>query len=271
MNNLSWPACILIGVLLGMGFAAADRTVDQREQGTAAGPEAGAGEATPPARADGAGAGDAGGSGDGAPEDGGSGTTGNPNSDYALTLTFDDGPHPTYTPQILDILAEHDATAVFCVVGERVRAHPELVRRTVAEGHALCNHTFSHDDELGRRDQAAVESEISETNAAITAAVGRDVEVPYFRQPNTYVQPRIVSVLDSTGHRPLDWTVDPRDWSQPGTASIVQDVLSEVRPGAIVLLHDGGGDRSQTVAALERILDGLDTAGYRYELPGEGA
>lgn len=269
MNNLSWPACILIGILLGMGFAAADRTVDQRGQ-DAAGPEAGSGEGSSAAGSDGDGAGDAGGSGDSAQADDESGPTGDPNSGYALTLTFDDGPDPTYTPQVLDLLAEHDATAVFCVVGERVREHPQLVRRIVAEGHALCNHTFSHDDEIGQRDRAAVETEISDTEAAIAEAVDRDVEVAYFRQPNTYVQPRIVPVLDGAGLQPLDWTVDPRDWAQPGTESIVQDVLSEVRPGAIVLLHDGGGDRSQTVAALERILDGLDKAGYRYEFPGEG-
>src|SRR5690606_38502865 len=264
MNNLSWPTCVLLGILLGLALVAADRSVDERN-----GAETSGGQGAQDASNDGAP--DSSGSGPDAPDEtitDGSPTTTDPNGTYALTLTFDDGPHPTYTPQILDLLEQYEATAVFCVVGEQVRAHPEIVRRIVDDGHALCNHTDSHDEELAQRDDDMIEHEIEVTDAAIDAAVGTDVEVRYFRQPNTFVKPAVAGVVADHGLTPLDWTVDPRDWSRPGSASIVQGVLNKVQPGAIVLLHDGGGDRSQTVTALGQILDALSRAGYGYVLPG---
>lgn len=258
MNQLSWPATVLLGILLGMALVAADRPADERTAAEEAGP----------GRAPGQGAGDAGDADDAEQTNPDTGAAGaDANSNYALTLTFDDGPHPTYTPEVLALLEQHDAVAVFCVVGERVREHPELVRQIVEDGHALCNHTYTHDEQLSDRSRATIEQEICDTTDAIESALGHEADVRYFRQPNMYVQPEIMPVLDSLGLEPLDWDIDPRDWSRPGSESIVQGVLSEVRPGAVVLLHDGGGDRSQTVAALEQILDGLDTAGYRYALP----
>jgi peptidoglycan/xylan/chitin deacetylase (PgdA/CDA1 family) len=188
---------------------------------------------------------------------------------YTLTLTFDDGPNPTYTPQVLALLHKHDATAVFCVVGQSVHDYPQLVQRTVAAGHTLCNHTYAHDGQFSKRTKQDMVRDISRTKEEIDSAVGGRATVPYFRQPNTYVQPSVMPVLESLDLRPLDWTIDPRDWSRPGADAIVQSVLGQLRPGAVVLLHDGGGDRSQTVAALEQILDGIDAAGYRYVMPGE--
>lgn len=278
MNNLSWPTCVLLGILLGMGLVAADRSTGETPSASAeaadpdseaAGDEAGGsgGDGDDGGNGDSGGSGGSGG-GDGHPDTGGAPTSG---GEYALTLTFDDGPHPAYTPQVLELLDRHDATAVFCVVGRQVREHPELVRRIVASGHRLCNHTFTHDQRLAKAGPDAVAREIARTHSAIEDAVGPDVEVRYFRQPETYVRPEIMPALDDAGLEPLDWTVDPRDWSEPGATSIVQGVLSEVRPGAIVLLHDGGGDRSQTVVALEQILAGLDTAGYRHSWPGDGS
>ncbi|TDD68306.1 polysaccharide deacetylase family protein [Jiangella aurantiaca] len=195
--------------------------------------------------------------------------TGGVAEDYTVTLTFDDGPHPVYTPQVLELLEEHDAIAVFCMVGQRAREHPEIVRQVVDAGHALCNHTDTHDEKLSERTREEIERQITETDEALDDAVGGDTEVRWFRQPATFVQPQVETVLGDHGLEPLDWTLDPRDWSRPGTESIVQDVLGGLEPGSVILLHDGGGDRSQTVAALDQILTGLDAAGYRYVLPGD--
>ncbi|TDE09441.1 polysaccharide deacetylase family protein [Jiangella asiatica] len=271
MNQLSWPATILLGILLGLAAVGAERSAD--DEGAAA---AGGATASPTASSDGgdgpdSGSGSGESSGDSSADSDGetSPDTGGEPLDYSVTLTFDDGPHPVYTPQVLELLDQYDATAVFCVVGQRLREHPEVVRQIVDAGHALCNHTDTHDDQLSERDRDEIEQQIAEADEAIDTAVGDDVAVRYFRQPNTAVQPEVEEVLDEFGLEPLDWTVDPRDWSRPGTMSIVQDVLGQIRPGAVILLHDGGGDRSQTVAALEQILAGLDAAGYRTVLPGD--
>ncbi|WP_053202114.1 polysaccharide deacetylase family protein [Jiangella muralis] len=256
MNNLSWPATIILGIVLGLIAGAAENAgVGQNE------PSASASE-SPSATPD-SGSGGGSGGGETNPDTGGS-TEAN-----TVTLTFDDGPHPVYTQQVLKLLEEHDAIAVFCMVGQRAREHPEVVRQVVDAGHALCNHTDSHDEQLSGRTREQIERQIGETDEALDAAVGGDTEVRWFRQPGTYVQPQVRAVLDDDELEPLDWTVDPRDWSRPGSASIVQDVLGQVEPGSVILLHDGGGDRSQTVAALDQILTGLDAAGYRYVLPGD--
>lgn len=187
----------------------------------------------------------------------------------AVTLTFDDGPHATYTPQILDLLAAHDATAVFCVVGEQVRRHPEMVQRIVAEGHALCNHTDSHDAELTERSTEVIGQEIDTTTAAISAAVPH-AEASFFRQPARFVTPKVAPVARERGLTILDWTIDTRDWARPGASAIVKSVVDQVQPGSVILLHDGGGNRTQTVQALAQILTMLTASGYQTVIPETG-
>ncbi|WP_162605398.1 polysaccharide deacetylase family protein [Jiangella ureilytica] len=284
MNNLSWPATILIGLFIGLIAVAAERSGEDGDDPTAspsstASPGDGSGDGSGGSGSDddgggsgsgsGAGSGDSSGDGSGDSSGDGAPDTGGDPADYTVTLTFDDGPHPVYTPQILDLLEKHEATAVFCMVGERVREHPEVVRQVVDAGHALCNHTFTHDEQLSERTREQIVREIGDTDEAFDDALGEEAEVRWFRQPNTYVQPPVESVLDDVGLEPLDWTVDPRDWSRPGVVPIVQQTLGRLEPGAIILLHDGGGDRSQTVTALEQVLTGLDAAGYQYVLPGD--
>jgi peptidoglycan-N-acetylglucosamine deacetylase len=187
-------------------------------------------------------------------------------ADHVVTLSFDDGPHPTFTPQILDMLADHDATAVFCVVGEKVRQHPELVQRIVADGHVLCNHSYSHDHQLTSRPAATIEKEIDATSDAVSAAVP-GVPVSLFRQPGTHVQPAVAAVLEKRGMAVFDWTVDPRDWQRPDASTIVDRVMDQVEPGSVVLLHDGGGERTETVKALATILAMLRSSGYTTVVP----
>jgi peptidoglycan-N-acetylglucosamine deacetylase len=190
-----------------------------------------------------------------------------PTRDPVVALTFDDGPHPAHTPRVLDLLAEHHAVATFCMVGTQVRAHPDLVREVVDAGMRLCNHTIRHDPRLSRRPVAAIEKEMLDASGALRDAAGDDVPIDYFRAPGGNWTPPLERTAARHGMRPLGWSVDPRDWSRPGTDKIVAAVERNVRPGSVILLHDGGGQRAQTVAALARLLPRLADRGYRFDFP----
>ncbi|MFF5172552.1 polysaccharide deacetylase family protein [Micromonospora sp. NPDC000089] len=173
-----------------------------------------------------------------------------------VALTFDDGPHPVWTPKLLDQLRAAHVTATFCLVGVQVRAHPELVARIVREGHQLCNHSWRHDMDLGRRPVAQIRADLERTNQAIRAAVP-GAKVPYFRQPGGRWTAEEITVARQLGMRPLHWSVDPQDWAKPPTDMIVHRVEGHARPGAVILMHDGGGDRGGTLAACPRLLADL--------------
>ncbi|MFG3711008.1 polysaccharide deacetylase family protein [Micromonospora sp. NPDC047730] len=174
----------------------------------------------------------------------------------AVALTFDDGPNPVWTPKILDHLRAARVTATFCVVGTQARRHPDLVRRIVREGHQLCNHSWHHDLDLARRPVADIRSDLARTNAAIRAAVP-GAKVPFYRQPGGRWTPEVVSVAKQLGMRSLHWNVDPQDWGKPTTATITNRVRAAARPGSVVLLHDGGGDRAATLAACPHLITDL--------------
>ncbi|MGI5213119.1 polysaccharide deacetylase family protein [Plantactinospora sp. CA-290183] len=173
-----------------------------------------------------------------------------------LALTFDDGPDPRYTPQTLALLRRYGVKATFCLVGVNVRAHPELVRAIAADGHALCNHSWAHDVGLGSRSGATILTDLARTNQAIRAAVP-GASIAYFRQPGGAWTPSVVTAARKLNMTSLHWTVDPRDWTRPGAGRITGTVTSSVFPGAIVLLHDAGGDRQGTVNALRAVLPNL--------------
>lgn len=174
----------------------------------------------------------------------------------AVALTFDDGPHPVWTPKVLDYLKATGVKATFCLIGVKVRKNPELVRRIVREGHQLCNHSWSHDLKLGSKTPAEIQADLTRTNDEIHKAVP-GVPIPYFRQPGGEWTASEVAVTRQLGMIPLDWDVDPRDWAKPGTAAIIQRVESHARPGAVVLMHDGGGDRSGTLGACPEVIPWL--------------
>ncbi|MFE9954765.1 polysaccharide deacetylase family protein [Micromonospora sp. NPDC005299] len=173
-----------------------------------------------------------------------------------IALTFDDGPDPQWTPQVLALLKEYGVRATFCVVGENAENHPDLVRSIVADGHSLCNHSWNHDITLGDRTPEAIRDDLVRTNDAIRAAAP-DARIAYFRQPGGAWTYPVVSVCEELGMTPLHWAVDPTDWQAPGADKISQAVLAQTRPGSIVLMHDAGGDRSGTVEALQRLLPEL--------------
>ncbi|WP_433389141.1 polysaccharide deacetylase family protein [Micromonospora sp. KLBMP9576] len=173
-----------------------------------------------------------------------------------VALTFDDGPHPTWTPQILDRLRAAKVTATFCVLGTKARRHPDLIRRIVREGHQLCNHSWRHDLDLARRPVAEIRRDLDRTNEAIREAVP-GAKVPFYRQPGGRWTREVVTVARQLGMRSLHWEVDPRDWSKPTAATITKRVRAAARPGSVVLLHDGGGDRAATLAASPHLIADL--------------
>ncbi|BCJ44571.1 hydrolase [Actinoplanes ianthinogenes] len=162
----------------------------------------------------------------------------------AVALTFDDGPDPANTPALLKILAKEKVKATFCLVGENVKAHPDLVRKIAAGGHALCNHTWNHDLRLGKKKPAQIRADMQRTNAAIRAAVP-NAKIAYFRAPGGNFTGQIVKVAKELGMSSIYWKVDPRDWEHGRTESdgahtnrVIGSVKRNTHAGAIVLSHD---------------------------------
>ncbi|MFD6757008.1 polysaccharide deacetylase family protein [Micromonospora gifhornensis] len=173
-----------------------------------------------------------------------------------VALTFDDGPDPAWTPKVLDLLKAAKVKATFCVVGTQVRKHPELVHRIAREGHQLCNHSWNHDLNLARRPVAEIRADLTRTDREIRRAV-KDAKVPYYRQPGGRWTAEVVKVAKQLDMRSLHWTVDPQDWARPTAATIQKRVQRAARPGSVVLLHDGGGNRAATLAACPKVIAAL--------------
>ncbi|EIV90652.1 polysaccharide deacetylase family protein [Frankia sp. QA3] len=179
----------------------------------------------------------------------------------AVALTIDDGPHPVWTPRILDILRVNQVSATFSLVGVQAVANPGLVRRIVAEGHSLCNHTMTHPQPFGRRTPEQIRGEMTRAQSAIVDAGAGPPRL--FRAPGGDWSSAVLETAAGLGMTSLGWDVDPRDWARPGTASIRRS-LGAARPGDILLCHDGGGNRAQTVAALQRVLPRLRARGLSF-------
>ncbi|MFJ9692101.1 polysaccharide deacetylase family protein [Kitasatospora sp. NPDC101183] len=181
-----------------------------------------------------------------------------------VALTIDDGPDPRYTPTVLALLQQYGIRATFFLIGENAVEHPELVREIADRGHHIANHTWTHPD-LRHMSEGKVRDELERTSDLLHRTTGR---LPtWFRAPGGDWSPVSLKVAADLGMRNMGWSVDPRDWARPGTSAITERILRDVRPGAIVLNHDGGGDRSQTVAALKTYLPTLIDSGYFFTAP----
>ncbi|WP_349426281.1 bifunctional polysaccharide deacetylase/glycosyltransferase family 2 protein [Microbacterium sp. LWS13-1.2] len=190
-----------------------------------------------------------------------------------VALTFDDGPDPRWTPEILRVLREHDATATFFAVGSAVADNPGLAREVVAGGNEIGVHTFTHLD-LGAVPAWQQNLELVATQRAIAAATG--VSATLFRPPysstNTAVTNDTWAAIDAAGadgYLSVLSTLDSKDWTAPGADAIVDASTPTGAAGSVILMHDGGGDRSQSVAALDQLLTQLDDRGYRVTSVGE--
>jgi peptidoglycan/xylan/chitin deacetylase (PgdA/CDA1 family) len=182
-------------------------------------------------------------------------------SSNAIALTIDDGPDFLWTPQILDLLRRNGVQATFSLIGRQARAYPALVRRIVAEGHGVCNHSMTHPQPFGARTAAAIHQQIADAQSAITDAGG--VAPALFRAPGGDWTPEVLTAVAGLGLVPLGWDIDPRDWSRPGTAMVTSRLLA-ARPGDILLCHDGGGNRAQTVESLRTVLPALSRRGLQF-------
>ncbi|MER6466349.1 glycosyltransferase [Streptomyces sp. NPDC001228] len=188
--------------------------------------------------------------------------------DHHLVLTFDDGPDPTWTPKVLDILKKHHAHAVFFVTGTMTSRYPQLVRRMVAEGHEVGVHTFSHPD-LSYQSTKRIDWELSQTQLAITGAAG--IRTSLFRPPYSSFADAmddrswpVTRYIGSRGYITVVNDTDSEDWRKPGVDAIVGNATPAAGKGAVVLMHDSGGDRHQTVAALDRFIPSLQQRGYTF-------
>jgi peptidoglycan/xylan/chitin deacetylase (PgdA/CDA1 family) len=176
-------------------------------------------------------------------------------------LTFDDGPNPYYTWKLLRVLREKSVKANFFLIGREVEKYPELARRILREGHSIGNHTYTHANLLERRKKTIVK-EIVKCDVVLEAVTGRKPLL--FRSPHGFRKPVVSQISQQLGHYQVDWSLCPRDWLRPGTKRMLKLVLKKVRPGTIILLHDGGGDRSQTVEVVPLIIDRLRERGYQF-------
>ncbi|MDX2542737.1 polysaccharide deacetylase family protein [Streptomyces sp. WI04-05B] len=186
-----------------------------------------------------------------------------------LVLTFDDGPDPEWTPKVLDVLKKHHAHAVFFVTGTNASRYPELVRRMVAEGHEVGLHTFNHPD-LSFQSKARIDWELSQNQLALAGAAG--IRTSLFRPPYSSFADAmdnkswpVTEYIGKRGYITVVNNTDSEDWRKPGVDAIIREATPKGGKGAIVLMHDSGGDRHQTVQALDRFLPDMKKKGYRFQ------
>lgn len=178
-----------------------------------------------------------------------------------IALTFDDGPSTVFTGQILDVLRRYGAVATFFCIGLNAHAFPELLERIAAAGHEIGNHTWSH-PYLPDLSRSEVNAQLERTNDAIASVTGQ--VPPLVRPPYGGRSAELLRWLAQAGMTTVLWNADTSDWARPGQDVIEAAVAGQAAPGSIVLFHDGGGDRSQTVAALPGIMERLCGQGYRF-------
>lgn len=173
-------------------------------------------------------------------------------------LTFDDGPNGQYTADILAALNRLNVNATFFVIGQQVQANPALVAKVAAAGNEIANHSWDHAD-LTKLSDAAIREQLTKTNDAVQSATGKRPTL--FRPPYGASNDVVRGAASASGLRVVLWSIDTEDWKRPGTPAIVSSAVSGAREGSIILMHDGGGNRSQTVAAVEQIVNGLRARG----------
>lgn len=177
-----------------------------------------------------------------------------------VALTFDDGPSP-YTARVLEVLRRERVPATFFVLGSNVRERPADVHALALAGMSVQSHTWDHKNMEGLS-TAQLDWELRTTSRMIQAHTG--LRPRCVRPPYGATNPRVQRRIARAGQVPVTWNVDTRDWKHAGTGTIVHRAVSDTRPGSIVLMHDGGGNRRQTVAALPRIIDRLRARGYTF-------
>lgn len=183
-----------------------------------------------------------------------------------IALTFDDGPYPPYTQKLLNVLAEKHVHATFFMVGENAAKHPELVREVQSAGHLVALHAGYHKDLL-KLSPDEVRSNIAYGKSTLEEITG--TQLHFMRPPHGFKDWFVISAIEDAGLLTTNWSIIPRDWTNPGAQVITDRVLEKAEPGAIVLLHDGDSPknkapREQTIEAVATIIDKLRAQGYEF-------
>ncbi|MEK4424733.1 polysaccharide deacetylase family protein [Solibacillus sp. FSL K6-1523] len=178
-----------------------------------------------------------------------------------VALTFDDGPHYKYTPEILNLLNKYHAKATFFIVGKNAEKNPEVILRMYEEGHEIANHTYSHPTKIKTADLL---EEIQMTSEVLFSMTGKIPEL--FRPVEGQYTDEMIDAVTKKGYKVVMWSwhLDTEDWRNPGVDIITKKVIDGVGNGKVVLFHDGGANRRQTVQALEKILANLEGQGYKF-------
>lgn len=183
-----------------------------------------------------------------------------------IALTFDDGPYPPYTQKLLKVLAEKNVHATFFMVGENAAQHPELVKLVQSQGHLIALHAGYHKDLLKLPHEEVIQN-IAFGQKTLEAITGTPIH--YMRPPHGFKDWSVADAINSSGLQIVNWSIIPRDWTNPGAQKIADRVLENAQPGAIVLLHDGDSPkmlapRDQTIEAVGIIIDKLHAQGYEF-------
>jgi peptidoglycan/xylan/chitin deacetylase (PgdA/CDA1 family) len=177
-----------------------------------------------------------------------------------IALTFDDGPWPSSTAKVLDILKKNNIKGTFFVVGQNVKNYPDLTKRVVTDGHTIANHTWHHWYHHMNPQVAAYE--VANTTDIIYQTTG--VKTSLFRPPGGNMRNGVAAYAKSNKYAVIMWSSDSMDYSRPGVPRLINNIFREAKPGGIVLMHDGGGDRSHTVKALPEIISKFRKQGYEF-------
>ncbi|WP_053083744.1 polysaccharide deacetylase family protein [Rubeoparvulum massiliense] len=179
-----------------------------------------------------------------------------------VAITFDDGPDPTYTPQILQRLQFHQVPATFFMLGSQAERYPAIVREVQQQGHEIGNHGYHH-LQLENLSKEHIQREIQRTNQVIQRITGKPVR--YYRPPNGVITHQVLQAVEAEGQLLIFWSVDPKDWSLKRTAEVIaKSVQGKVKPGDIILFHDGGLNQQALLSALDSLILDLKAEGYRF-------
>jgi peptidoglycan/xylan/chitin deacetylase (PgdA/CDA1 family) len=182
-----------------------------------------------------------------------------------VALSFDDGPDPRWTPMVLQILHDEGVKAMFCIPSYAGEKFPNLVKAEFDDGHTMCDHTRHHVEHLDKKPHAEIVDEVEGGAAFLRSVTGQDPL--FYRAPGGNLSPEVIDVAHHRGLRVVGWAVDSGDYRRPPAPVLLGRILAQVQPGAIILLHDGGGDRSHTVAIVKPLIDALRAQGYTFVAP----
>lgn len=188
------------------------------------------------------------------------------NSSMKIALTFDDGPHPKYTPEILDILKKYDVKATFFLIGENVELYPDLVKRILCEGHEIGNHTFTH-QKISEYTEHQLSAEMEHCESVIYETV--EYQTKLFRPPGGKLDNKVRRLAEAFDYKVILWNIDTRDWAHESAEAIKKNVVENIEAGSIILMHDYISSPSPTPSALELFLPRLLEEGYSFSVVSE--